>query len=174
MQSLYITKERVNLIRKDKGIAERIKRDCRCKVNISPDDMVEVSGEAFDEFSARNVLQAFGRGFDIDIACLLLNDDFYFTSIDLGQILGSDKRIQQVKARIIGIGGKTKRYIESVSQAKLSVYGDTVSFIGTASQINEAQTAVDTLIDGGTHRIAYLRMETAHRKNKEQARSPAF
>jgi ribosomal RNA assembly protein len=174
MQSLYITKERANLIRKDKSIAERIKNRCRCSIEISPDDTIELSGEAFDEFSARNVIHAFGRGFDIDVACMLLNDEYYFTSIDLGQVLGSDKRIQQVKARVIGIGGKTKRYIESVSQAKLSIYGDTVSFIGTASEINEAKTAVDTLIEGGTHRLAYLRMETAHRKNKEQAKSPAF
>jgi len=174
MQSLYITKERLGLIRKDKSIAERIKKQCKCSIEIAPDDTVEISGEPFDEFSARNVLQAFGRGFEIDIALKLLNDEYYFVSTDLGQVLGSEKRIQQVKARIIGLSGKTKRYIESVSQAKLSVYGDTVSFIGTASEINEAQTAVNTLIEGGTHRIAYLRMETAHRKNKEQARSPAF
>jgi ribosomal RNA assembly protein len=174
MQSLYITKERVNLIRKDRSIAERIKKQCKCKIEITPDDTIEISGEAFGEFSARNIIHAFGRGFDMDVACRLLEDDFYFASIDLGQILGSDKRIQQVKARIIGIGGKTKRYIESVSQAKLSIYGDTVSFIGTTSEISEAQAAVDTLIEGGTHRLAYLRMETAHRKDKEQARSPAF
>ena len=49
-----------------------------------------------------------------------------------------------------------------------------MSFIGTASAINEAQVAVNTLIEGGTHRLAYLRMETAHRRYKEEARAAAF
>ena len=173
MQSLYIPKERVDRMRKDKSIAERIEKQCKCKIRIV-DDAIEIDGDAFGEFSTRNVVQAFGRGFDVDTACLLLKDDYYFATIDLGQAFGSDKRIQQVKARIIGIGGKTKKYIEGVSQAKLSIYGESVSFIGTTSAINEAQAAVNTLIEGGTHRIAYLRMETAHRRYKDEARAAAF
>ena len=173
MQSIYIPKERVDRIRKDKAIAERVEKQCKCKMRIV-DDTIEISGDAFNEFSAKNVITAFGRGFDIDAACSLMSDDYYFATIDLGQAFGSDKRIQKIKARIIGIGGKTKKYIEGVSQAKLSIYGESISFIGTTSAINEAQTAVDTLIEGGTHRLAYLRMETAHRKNREDARAAAF
>ncbi len=173
MQSLYIPKERVERLKKDKSIAERIEKQCKCKMRIV-DDIIEVSGDAFDEFSAKNVIQAFGRGFDIETACLLLNDDHYFATIDLGQVFGSDKRIQQIKARVIGIGGKTKKYIEGVSQVKLSIYGESVSFIGTTSAISEAQAAVNTLIEGGTHRLAYLRMETAHRKDRDEARAAAF
>ncbi len=56
----------------------------------------------------------------------------------------------------------------------MSVYGDTVSFIGTIDEINEAETAVNTLIDGGTHRLAYTRMEAAHRKNKEEPKKARF
>lgn len=174
MQALYIPKERIDIIRRDKGLVDRIEKLCKCKIKISPDDIVEVSGDAFNEFSARNIMYAFGRGFDIVTACRLLNDDYYFTSIDLGQIFGSEKRMQRVKARIIGKNGKSKRYIEEVSLAKLSIYGETVSFIGTISEISEAQAAVNTLVEGGTHRLAYIRMESVHRKNKSEARIPAF
>jgi ribosomal RNA assembly protein len=110
----------------------------------------------------------------MDIACKLADDNYYFSSVDLGQIISSDKRVKQVKARIIGEEGRTKRYIEEVSSAKISVYGDTVSFIGSIEEINEAETAVNTLIEGGTHRLAYTRMEAAHRKNKAEAKKAGF
>jgi ribosomal RNA assembly protein len=174
MQLLSIPKERVDAIRRDRSISERVEKICKCKIKIGADDTIEVSGEALNEFSARNIIYAFGRGFDIETACKLLNDEYYFTSIDLGQMFGSEKRVMQIKARVIGINGKAKRYIEDVSQAKLSIYGDTISFIGTISGVEEAQTAVNTLIDGGTHRLAYTRMESSHRKNKSEALNPAF
>jgi ribosomal RNA assembly protein len=120
------------------------------------------------------MLQAFGRGFDIETACKLNDMDYYFASIDLEQLVNSEKRKKQVKARIIGREGRTKKYIEEVSGAKISIYGDTASFLGTIDEINEAETAVNTLIDGGTHRLAYARMEAAHRKNKRQARAAKF
>ncbi len=110
----------------------------------------------------------------MEIACRLNENDYYFSSVDLGQFVSSDKRMKQVKARIIGEEGRTKRYIEDVSGAKMSVYGDTVSFIGTIEEINEAETAVNTLIEGGTHRLAYKRMEAAHRKNKIEAKKAKF
>ena len=65
MQSLYIPKERVERLKKDKSIAERIEKQCKCKMRIV-DDIIEVSGDAFDEFSAKNIIYAFGRGFDIE------------------------------------------------------------------------------------------------------------
>ena len=58
--------------------------------------------------------------------------------------------------------------------AHISIYGDTVSMIGDITQISEAETAINTIIDGGTHRTAYLRMEAMHRKNKQDAVSARF
>jgi ribosomal RNA assembly protein len=174
MQLIYIPKERINTIKKDRSIIGKVEKLCKCKVTVKGDGTIEVDGEAFGEFLARNIISAFGRGFDINIACKLSNDDYYFKSIDLGPIAGSDKRIEQVKARIIGKNGKTKRYIESVSNANLSIYGESVGFIGRIEEISEAQAAVDTLAEGSTHRLAYIRMETTHRKNKENARNAAF
>ncbi|MGD0511282.1 MAG: KH domain-containing protein [Candidatus Micrarchaeaceae archaeon] len=174
MQQLYIPAKRLRLIRDKKYIIETVERQCGCKVTIGSDDVVEINGDAFSEFNAKNMLQAFGRGFDIETACKLNDMDYYFASIDLEQLVNSEKRKKQVKARIIGREGRTKKYIEEVSGAKISIYGDTASFLGTIDEINEAETAVNTLIDGGTHRLAYARMEAAHRKNKRQARAAKF
>lgn len=174
MQSVSIPAERIKKLKKDKGLIKRMERSCNCKMRFGADDMIEIEGDAFAEYSARNVIYAYGRGFDCDTACMLTDNEYYFDSIDLGQLISSDKRIKQVKARVIGENGKTRRYIEGVSSAKLSVYGETVSFIGTIEEIKEAETAVNTLIEGGTHRLAYTRMEAAHRKNKLAAKKAGF
>ncbi len=167
MEQVYITSERLKRLKKEPESVHALEGMCRCKLRIEEGEPVEISGkDAYGEFVAKNILQAYGRGFEMKTAMLLVNEDYYFSSIDLGVSFGSEKRIHQMKSRIIGEDGRTKNYIESVSGARLSVYGDTVSFIGTHSQINEAETAVNTLVEGGTHKLAYLKMEAAHRKNK--------
>jgi ribosomal RNA assembly protein len=175
MQQVQITEERLKALKKETNQVQLIERICRCKISIDPEGLINISGEdGFGEFVVKNILFAYGRGFEMKHAELLEKDDYYFLSIDLGQLFGSEKRIKQMKARIIGESGKTKTYIESVSGTKLSVYGDTVSFIGSQMQIEEAKTAVDTLLKGGAHKTAYLKMEAAHRKNKAAIHNAAF
>ncbi len=173
MEEIYITKERLELLKKSKALSGKLSRTCGCTITFS-DDSVVLNGAPYNEYIAKTVIFAFGRGFGADDALKLVNDDYYFTSIDLEREVGGGKRLMMIKARIIGEGGRTKVYIEGVSSAKISVYGNTVSIIGTIEQINEAETAINTLIEGGTHRLAYLRMEAAHRKHKSGATNPVF
>ena len=165
--------ERLAELRKAAKARKGIESACGCRIAIEG-DIALISGKPYGEFIAKGVLQAFGRGFDIEVARLLLGDNCYFASIDLKEELGSETRVRRIKARIIGENGRTKKYIEGVSSAKMCIYGDTVSFIGSIDEIREAETAVNTLVEGGTHRLAYLRMEAAHRKNKEAAHRPDF
>ncbi len=174
MQQVYIPRERVGLLKRDRSISREIEKACNCKIRVGGDDTVEIDGDAYAEYSAKSMLQAFGRGFEISIALRLAGDEYYFNSIDISQAASSGKRALQIKARIIGESGRTKKYIEQVSGAKISVYGDTVSFIGRIEEIGEAETAVNTLIDGGTHKLAYSRMEAAHRKNRDERKAAKF
>ena len=173
MQEVYIPQERIRAARSDHGILGAVAKACRCGIRVYG-DAVEIEGDPIDEFTARGIVSAFGRGFDVETAMLLRDQDYYFKSIDLRQLEPNAKRIRQVKARIIGENGRAKRYVEEVSSAHISVYGDTVSIIGRADQLYEAETAISTLIEGGTHKLAYLKMEAAHRKNKQQAHSAGF
>lgn len=177
MQQLHITAERLKALRKEKDTITLVERICKCKVSIDEDGGIEIisnDGDGYSEFIAKNILYAYGRGFEMKVAELLEKEDYYFSYIDIGELWGSEKRIMQMKARIIGENGRTKLYIEGVSGAKLSVYGDTISFIGSSLQIEEAKTAVNTLLQGGTHKAAYAKMEAAHRKNKVRIHDPAF
>ncbi|HUC38691.1 MAG TPA: hypothetical protein VL944_01000 [Candidatus Acidoferrum sp.] len=174
MDSVYIPSERIALLRADKPGMKLLEKICHCKISIVDDEFVALEGKAYDVFVAKRVIMAFGRGFEMNVARLLLNEDSYFSSIDLKNELGSEKHVKRMKARIIGERGRAKLYIESVSSVKMCIYGDTVSFIGNMNEIKEAETAVNTLIQGGTHKLAYLRMEAAHRKNKAVAHNPVF
>ena len=167
MQQLYMASRRLKELKTDISSVRKVEAICKCSIRITADDIIAMeSDNAYGEFVAKNILQAYGRGFEMDTAIRLLNEDMYFSSVDLGQAFGNEKGVRRMKSRIIGKDGRAKAYIESVSGAKICVYGDTVSFIGTHDQISEAEAAVNTLLDGGTHRLAYIRMEAAHRKNK--------
>lgn len=166
MQQVYIPKERIEKLRESKKLVERLEKECSCKISFGDGNYLDVTGDAFGEYTARNVLFAFGRGFDERVAFKLLNDKYYLSTIDLMQIFKNKNRMREIKARIIGIGGKTKRYIETVSSADLSIYGGTVCIIGDMKAIHEAEAAVKTLINGGSHRKAYERMEAQHRGDK--------
>ncbi len=169
MEEVLISRKRIEFITGSHGALERIAKMCKCTIDTSNNEnAVSINGEdAYSEFVAKNIITAIGRGFDVDTACLLGRDGYYFSYIDLKQAFGSEKRMLQVKARIIGRGGKTKRYIETLTSVKMSVYGHTVGLIGHINEIEEAETAVRTLMEGSTHRLAYGRMEARHRRNRD-------
>ncbi len=174
MEQLYIPKERLKLLKANPSMLNEITRACKAQISIIDDEVLEIDGSAFEEFISKNVLFAYGRGFDIKIALLLNSQDYYFKAIDIKLIERNKQRIRQIKARIIGEGGRTKRYIEQVSGAHISIYGDSVAVIGKIDALYEAETAINTIIEGGTHRLAYLKMEAAHRKNRNAATSARF
>lgn len=174
MQHVYITEKKLAELKANKEIVPQVEKACRCKILID-EGMLQINGsDAVLEFTAKNILFAFGRGFEIEAAMRLTDPDYYFKLIDLKQISASKKRVMQIKARIIGINGRAKKYIEEVSGALISIHGDTVGMIGDVEQVAEAECAINTLIDGGTHKLAYLRMETMHRNNKAAITSAKF
>ncbi len=53
--------------------------------------------------------------------------------------------------------------MQSISGAELCVYGNTVSVIGTVDELRIISAALDILIEGGTHKKAYVVMEKTKR-----------
>jgi ribosomal RNA assembly protein len=101
-------------------------------------------------FRAKEVITAIGRGFSPERAFRLLqNEDTMLEVIDLRQTVGkSPADIQRLKGRIIGKDGKTRRIIEELTDADISVYGHTVSIIGNFDQADAAREAIFMLIKG--------------------------
>ena len=108
-------------------------------------------------FRAKEVITAVGRGFSPERAYRLLhNEDTVLEVIDLRLTVGkSPADISRLKGRIIGKGGKTRRIIEELTDADISIYGHTVSIIGSFDQAAIAREAILILIKGSQHSTVY-------------------
>jgi ribosomal RNA assembly protein len=123
-------------------------------------------------WKARDIIQAIGRGFSPERALRLLDEDEYFEVIDLEKIFGRrEKSIKRIKGRIIGEAGKTRRVIEELTETYLSVYGSTVSLIGTLNTLKVARKAVTMLIDGISHGTVYQFLQKKRRELKKDSAS---
>ena len=121
-------------------------------------------------FRAKEVVTAIGRGFAPDHAFRLLDDDeVVFEVIDLRETVGrSTSDMKRLKGRVIGKEGKTRRIIEELSEANISVYGHTISIIGYPDQAAIAREAVTMLIGGSLHGTVYRYLHKKRRELKKQ------
>lgn len=117
-------------------------------------------------FRAKEIITAIARGFSSERAFRLVrDDDTILVVIDLRNIVGrSQSDIKRLKGRIIGKEGKTRRIIEELTDASVSVHGHTISIIGDMDQAEVAREAIQMLIKGSQHRTVYGFL---HKKRRE-------
>jgi len=108
---------------------------------------------------ARDIVQAMARGFSEDRAFRLLDEDAYFEVLDIKDFAHSKNRVAQVRARLIGTRGKTRRLIEELSGVEVSVWGHTVGLIGGTFEMAIAREAVLMLLRGSEHKTVYRFLE---------------
>lgn len=160
-----IPDRRAELLKKMGGDVQKM---LNCGIEVRNGNEIVLSGETYAEYSAKNVIQAFGRGFDLNKACKLLSEDYFFKYINLKEMFKNESQIRRIKARIIGREGKAKEYIETISGSDLSIYGNSIGIIGRVGEVNIATAALQILLEGGTHKKAYRIMEALRRKLKEE------
>jgi ribosomal RNA assembly protein len=165
MEQILIPLERAKLI--DRKMLSAMERRLKCKIQVHDENQVTINGEPYDEYNARNAIEAFANGFDFETCCKLLSEAYYFKRMDLRDVERNKDQLRRIKSRIIGEEGRTKAYIESVSEAHLMIYGNTISLIGSIESIGIASVAIEILVGGGTHKTAYAAMEKARRKAKD-------
>ena len=72
--------------------------------------------------------------------------------------------MRRIRARVIGTNGKTRRIMEDLSGADISIYGHTVAIIGDIYQLDLAKRAVDLILSGSEHKTVYKYLEREHKK----------
>ncbi len=168
-----IPKDRVGaLIGPDGRVKGEVEKQLSVELTIdseSGDVTITLRPEAQDPsmlFRAREVITAIGRGFSPDRAFRLIrNEDAALEVIDLREIFGrSESELQRVKGRIIGQDGKTRRIIEELTDAEISVHGHTVSIIADVEEMEIAREAVQMLLRGSQHSTVY---NFLHRKRRD-------
>jgi len=170
---LKIPKDRIGAMI---GPAGRVKRDIEKKTGINLEVDSE-SGEVTIHYDHAkdpamvlkidDFVKAVGRGFSPERAYRLLKDDQYFAVMDIQDYVGKKiDHIRRMRARVIGTGGKTRRVIEDLSEAELSIYGDTVAIIGDAEALDIAKTALDMILNGSEHSAVYSYLEHTRRERR--------
>ncbi len=127
---------------------------------------------------AKDVVTAIGRGFSPERAMALTDDDMVLDIIDLREVFGKNESdINRIKGRVIGSEGKMRRLLEEMTEAKVSVYGSTISMIGDFEAVSAARQAIDMLIKGKQHSSVYkflrrIKSEAKKRKTLELWEKP--
>jgi len=155
IELLKIPQERIKVLNENHGkIKKEIEKLTNTKIQIT--EGVDISGEAIDVMTAANIVKAIGRGFDPDIAFDLVDEEKTLHIITLQE---TEKSVKRIKSRIIGTGGRARKNIEGLTKTKLSIYGKTVSIIGTYDNVEKARIAIEKLISGSMHRTVYKHLE---------------
>ncbi len=108
---------------------------------------------------ARDIVQAMARGFSEARAFRLLDEDAYLEVLDIKDFAHSRNRVAQVRARLIGTRGKTRRIIEELTGVDVSVWGHTIALIGGSYEMVIAREAVVMLLRGSEHKTVYRFLE---------------
>jgi len=169
---LKIPKARVAvLIGKEGCIKKEIEEETKTNLDVdSKEGDVFVSGEdALGLYSAREVIKAVGRGFNPDVALLLLKQDYVFEIIGLSDYASKSKEdLLRLKGRVIGKEGKARRAIEELTDCYICVYGKTIGIIGLAEKVSIAKHAIESLLRGSTHANVYKFLEKKRREFKRK------
>jgi len=169
---LRISKSRVAvLIGKEGSVKKGIEEATNTKINVdSKEGEVFVSGEdALGLYTTREIIKAIGRGFNPEIAQLLLKQDYVCEVVQLQDYSGKSKETMlRLKGRVIGREGKSRKLIEELTESYISVFGKTISMLGLPENVAAARHAVESLLRGSTHSSVYKWLEKRRRELKRK------
>jgi len=171
MKYLKIPKERVGVLIGHNGETKRMIE----KLSTTTLEIDSVEGEVIiNEHNTSDpllslivekVVRAIARGFSPEHAIRLFTENMDFFLFDLHDYAGKkDSHIRRIRSRIIGTDGKSKRTLEKLTEADISVYGHTVALIADFESIDTAKKAVDMILSGSKHASVYRYVEREMKK----------
>ncbi len=159
---IKIPKERIAVLIGKEGVIKRhIERelDAKIEVDSSEGDVTILGKDALTLLTGREIIRAVARGFNPDIAMLLLKPDYTLDIMNLADAARTPNDLARLKGRIIGAGGKSRRVIEELTETNISVYGKTVGIIAEVDSLMIARRAIEMLVEGSAHRNVYKWLE---------------
>lgn len=164
--SLKIPKDRIAVLIGKKGeIKEKLEKETSTKLKIDSEegDVFITGKDALKLYDAREIILAIARGFNPEIAFLLLKADYSLEVINAQDFAKTKNALIRLRGRIIGSSGRSRQTIEELTGAYVSVYGKTVALIGNMEGLNLARRAIQMLLGGSPHRNVYKWLENQRR-----------
>lgn len=168
---LKIPKERIAVLIGTKGETKKhIEEITKTRIEVdSKEGEVSIKGkDALGLYSAREVVKAIARGFNPEIAQLLLKNDYSFELLNIHDYAKTKNDEKRLKGRVIGEKGKSRNTIESLTGAYISVYGKTIGIVGEITAVGLARRAVESLLSGSPHASVYKWLEKQRRNMKKE------
>ncbi len=155
---IKVPKDRIAVIIGKKGETKKeLESDTGCSISVdSKEGEIKITGSnSITLFALKEALKAIARGFNPDIARLLLKQDYALEIINLNDFNEHNNHHIRLKGRIIGRNGKARSMLEQLTGCYISVYGKTVSIIGNILDVAVAKKAVESLLMGSMHATVY-------------------
>jgi len=161
MKNFYL--ESVNKIKRNKKTLEK---ELSVKISFKG-KKVMINGYEINEYVAEKVIEAIDMGFSLKNALMLKDENFVFERLLIKSITRR-KNLKDIKGRIVGSKGRTKRAMESLSNCHIVLHNSEVGIIGNAEDIHEAVTALTSLIRGSRQSNVYKFLERTRIKRKKE------
>ncbi len=167
---LKIPKERIGVLVGKKGEVKKCIESAtktRIEVDSEEGDVIIFGDEPVVLYTTCEIVKAIGRGFNPELAQLLLKQDYALEIINLADYVKARNHFARLKGRVIGENGKTRKFIEDMTDSNVSVYGKTISIIGGVDKIHLARRAIESLLLGSSHANVYKWLEKQRKKISE-------
>jgi ribosomal RNA assembly protein len=168
---IKVPKDRIPiLIGKNGNVREKIEDAMQVKISIdSKEGDVEIQGtDALQLYTTRDIIRAIARGFNPNIALLLLKQDYVFEMIDVSRYV-KENHVLRIKGRIIGKNGKAREILEELTECYISVYGKSVGIVGEIESVRMCKRALESLVQGAPHAVVYKWLERRRKERKSRA-----
>lgn len=123
---------------------------------------VAIVGAELNEYLVEKVLKAVDFGFDVEDALLLLKEDFVLEFVNVKEHTPR-KNLTDIRARLVGTGGRAKRTIEELTGGVMVLNTNTVGIIVDNEHLGQAIQGIISLIQGSKHGnvFSYLEKQNA-------------
>ena len=162
MEQIYC--ESIGKIKQDKA---KLEKALKIKLSFSG-KRAEIKGDAISEYLCLEIIEAINLGFTAEQALLLCNEELIFEKINIKNIT-KRKDLGVIRARIIGTKGKTRKYIQNLSDCFICLHDNTVGIIGRTDDIKKTIQAITSLIQGSKQSKVYSYLEREKTKEKEKS-----
>jgi len=94
----------------------------------------------------------------MDVALLIKKEEYLFEILNIKDYT-SKKDLKTVRARIIGRGGKTLKTLATLSECFFELKDNNVGIVGSPENIEKAQNAIISIIQGSRQANVYSYLE---------------